>query len=426
MGDIIKDIGYMAKNPHKGWQLEKVPGMAKREAAKKAAKLSAKEAAALRAEVTAAGVSDLPSDYPPHYYENWKADSGGYSFDEWVYINAKNDPALKDEIQQFRSERDGIPLEQEMLNRTLEDYIYPALDGDKANKANAQAIVDSYQPGMDASRKLVQDMLTTDESGNSALVNREIAHLDEARAIKLAAADEQQATRFAALTEELGSREAALAVLNQERLNAADGQATAINLAQQTEADQIAANAAAQGFIGGSSFQDGQLGRSLITARQGAAGVMDATKVANATDVRSLSDYGATEKRGIIDQAAGLTYNTNDWYGTGKLGYYDADTTRRLANLNTPLLNATAELGLQNTVNDAGWDGLNRSLGALNWWKQDGSAPSATTAPVAEATPSWAAALGPSLVNAGLSIGMNQLNKTKSYTPPDTGTGYNP
>jgi hypothetical protein len=537
MGDIFKSIKQVATKPFSSSSFKAatlVYPVATGQLAKDARKkLSKKEAAALKADVEASGLSSAPSDYPPNYLTEWKANSGGYDFKTWLYLRSQESPEMVDEVKAYQLEKNGVPLEQDMLNRTLQDYVYPSLEADKANKLKAQQIVASYQPGMDASRKLVTDMLTTDAQGNSALLNRDLAHLDEARGIKLTAAEEQaaarqaalgtsqatrqaalgtavderqasldtslearqaalgtavderqsaldasQATRLDALTAELGSRQAALAALNQERLNAADGQATAINLAQQTESDQIAANAAAQGFIGGSSFQDGQLARSLINARQGAAGVLGATKVANETDNRSLSDYGssqtraltdygategrsiadfgatgklnladfgategrsiadfgttgrlnladfgATEGRSIADQEAANKYATEDWYGTGKLGYYADDNKLRLANLNTPLLNATAELGLQKSVNDAGWDGLTRSLNTLDWWKTGTAAPAAGTAPADQTTPSWAAALGPSLVNAGLQLGVNNLSKSPTTTPAKTPEG---
>ena len=490
MGNIFKDIKASISNPKqyiKNGGLLGNPvaynGVAKQVATKKAEETDA----ALKSEVAASGFSGIPSDYPPHYYTNWKAarDSGqiGYDFRTWVYLAAKDAPILLDEIKTYRADADhdgvaDVPLEQDLLDRTLEDYLYPGLEEDKANQAKFKETLASYQPAIDANRKLVTDLATEDgATGHSVLASRELANLDDALAASKGAIDTRQTSKLgnidASLAEVLaaieqqqqskqGNLDDALTAylsaidsretdklgdldpLLQARLDSAEGLATSASLGEQATRDQIVANLAAQGYFGGSSFSDGQLAQASIAARQSAANALGSAREANAKDVLGVNNEatdaiydtntGITTKRlgvdddaadaifantsdastsrlGVKNEAADSLFDTTSFGADQRLAYLDADTKRRLSNLETPLTLAQDEMDLKLSLDDAGWAGLKRGLNALNWWKRsqaDGGGNVSAAPNTVDTTPSAAGAIGPSLVNAGLSIAQSK------------------
>ena len=86
---------------------------------------------------------------------------------------------------------------------------------------------------------------------------------------------------------------------------------------------------------------------------------------------------------------------------------------------------ANSEIGLINNVDNAGWAGLKRSLGALEWWATGTPAKEVAQAPnTVDTSGNWMSALGPSLVNAGLGIGQanNWWQKPKAATTTPTTT----
>ena len=384
-----------------------------------------------------------------------------------------------------------VPLEQDLLDRTLSNYVYPALDEDKANQAKFKAILESYKPAIDANRSLVNKLATEDgTTGHSQLATQELSNLDAALQTALGATGERQATKLGAidasleevlaavaaqqqgksanldtaLAEYLASIDgrqaeklAALTPLAQARLEGADTISVAASLAEQEARDKIIADLAAQGYIGGSSFSDASLARATADARQEGAKAMAAAKTANASDVLDVNNetsdatYGArnevTTKRlgvndaaadaifantsgasaarlGVNNEAADAIWDATNWGANQRLAYLDADTKRRLSNLETPFTLATDEVGLKTAIDDAGWAGLKRSLGVLDWWKlsQANGGGSVNAAPTnVDTTPSAAGVLGPSLVNAGLSIA--QSNNWWQTPKKDYATG---
>ena len=385
-------------------------------------------------------ITEDPADYPAHWYTNWKNGLATHKMDfqTWVASVLQQSPNLADEVLALRNGPDDgteeVGLEQDLLDRTLENYVYPALEEDKANQARFKELLASYQPAIDANRQLVTDLATEDgTTGHSVLASQELANLEEALATSKGAIDTRQQSKNANLDEALaeylsaidareGDKLGDLDPLLQARLDSAEGLATSASLGEQAARDQIVADLASQGYFGGSSYSDGQLARASIAARQTAANALGSAREANATDVLKVkneatdstydTNTGITTKRlGVNDEAADSLFDTTSFGADQRLAYLDADTKRRLSNLETPLTLAQDEIDLKTSVDDAGWAGLKRGLSALNWWKlsQADGGGNVTTAPnTVDTTTSAAGVIGPSLVNAGLSIAQSK------------------
>ena len=322
-------------------------------------------------------------------------------------------------------------LEKALLDKTMADYVTPALEADKTNKAKYQAILEKYKPAIDQNRELVNDMLTEDgNTGHSVLASRELENLSDAvdsssgaidarETAKIGDIDTALAEYLSQIDERKGSKLEALDPLLKERLNSAETAATSASLGEQIARDNITADLAAQGFVGGgSSFTDGAMARASIDARQAAAAAMGAAKEANARDVLGVNNestdsvydakkWGTTGRFNAGNEATDSRFDLANWDANRKLAYLDADNTRRLSNLSTPFSLTQDEIKLDQSVDDAGWAGLQRSLDTLNWWKLDNAnhAPVSTApTPTYEVSPSIWASVGPSLTNAGLSI----------------------
>ncbi len=110
--------------------------------------------------------------------------------------------------------------------------------------------------------------------------------------------------RRQALETELSQLNAAQEPLNQARLQGAEALSTAVNLGLEATKDQIAANAAREGFVGPSSFTDATLARAGIDARQQAAEAVTGARTANAADTRQIGMLGATKGYSIADTLA--------------------------------------------------------------------------------------------------------------------------
>jgi len=118
------------------------------------------------------------------------------------------------------------------------------------------------------------------------------------------AADANSVARRQALEQEIAGLTAAQLPLNQARLDSANAMATGINLGLQNTTDQLTAQRAKQGYLGGSSFDQANLARAAIGARQNAAQVMGGAREENAADMRTIGARGATEGRSLADQYA--------------------------------------------------------------------------------------------------------------------------
>lgn len=145
--------------------------------------------------------------------------------------------------------------------------------------------------------------------------------------------DTYDAAQKAALVDEITKLTAAQLPVSQARVAAAENLVSSINLGLEQTRDQFASDQAAQGFIGGSSAQQGNLARAVIGARQNAAQTRSQADLSNADDMRTIGSRDATEGRTIANSTAtnrfGLSnYGANTGY-TDNL--YGAGERRRLS-----------------------------------------------------------------------------------------------
>lgn len=168
-----------------------------------------------------------------------------------------------------------------------------------------------------------------------------------------AATTEAQARR-AALEQEIAGLTAAQAPLAEARMKAAELQATSVNVGLERTRDQLVAEGARDGYVGGSTVQDGTLARATVDARQRAAEAVGGARVANAGDTRDIAARGATGSRSIADALAaaqrdiagvGATGNfqLSSGLARGRQGLGDASATGTAAITNQT---ATARAGI--------------------------------------------------------------------------------
>lgn len=254
------------------------------------------------------------------------------SLEEWVYDHLTENPqdprSQNQEITDYvvaatstpepGTQATDVPVEQALLSSTLQDYVFPDIQGDPARRAEAAAIMARANAGIDSALSL------NNQSIDGSRLNAEYANADQAAAARLAA----------------------LAPLNAARITSAETAGAGINQALETERDRITADQATQGFYGGSSLADAARVRATIAARQSAAGVLGNARVANAGDVAQVGN----------DQAR------------MRSGYFDSNYTRALdAALRVPGLES-GRLDLATRADQYGQSGMNRAQHLLDWF----------------------------------------------------------
>lgn len=183
------------------------------------------------------------------------------------------------------------------------------LTGDLAVKAAAlqQQLGELYQnlDQLDATqRQALIDQVTAQQQN----LDESIATQRQALATQIAslqgAAGAQADAQRASLQKELDGLTAAQAPLNAARTQAAQLQATAVNVGLERTKDQLTADNARAGYIGGSTGQDANLARATIDARQKSAEAIAGARLANEQDTRDIGVRGATGERTIADALA--------------------------------------------------------------------------------------------------------------------------
>lgn len=161
----------------------------------------------------------------------------------------------------------------------------------------------------------------------------------------------------------------------------------------------------------------GAAGRAGIANATGAArqniGNTGATQVyqdqtMGSTQLRALLDSLAQGRAGIAGQRAAQQQNARDAGTAARQGYFDNAYTRTQGGiLSRPGLGANLASTLT-SLGDYGNSGLNRSLGALNWWATNPTmapTPGANAAPV-DTSGNAISGLGAGLLGSALNIGM--------------------
>lgn len=150
-------------------------------------------------------------------------------------------------------------------------------------------------------RKAITDQIAGLQTNlEQAVATQRQALTDQLSALGTTATAEAQSRRTA-LQQEIAGLTAAQAPLAAARNQAAQLQATAVNVGLQSTKDQLTADAAKAGYIGGSTAQDAALARATIGARGQAAQAVSAANLANAGDTRDIAVRGATGERTIAD-----------------------------------------------------------------------------------------------------------------------------
>lgn len=201
------------------------------------------------------------------------------------------------------------------------------LTGDLATKAAAlQTAVTSFNQNLDTLDATQKQALATQIASQQADLEQSIASQKQALSTEVqqlqgdSSAAAQQ--RTAALNTEIAGLNAAEVPMAQARTQGAEALTTAVNLGLQSTEQQLKANAAQQGFVGGSTMQDASLARAVVDARQQAAQAGANANIANATDTQNIANAGATGAYNIADTLAGQQQNISDQgaQGNAQLG----------------------------------------------------------------------------------------------------------
>ena len=229
--------------------------------------------------------------------------------------------------------------------------------------ANAQAKAAALQQEIAA----LQGAADTQSQARRAALQEQLSKLQSG-------IDTEASARRTALEQEIAGLTAAQAPMAQARLKAAQLQATAVNIGLEHTRDQLTADQAKAGFVGGSSFQDAALARATIDARQRAAMAVGSAETSNAADTRDIAVRSATEGRSLSDALAaanrGLTtFGANDERGIAdEQAGHNANIAARGATGTRTIAEALADA--QNAIADRGATGKAALTGAFAQGRQ--------------------------------------------------------
>jgi len=361
---------------------------------------------------------------------------------DWTsYVKGNPDIAAYYNSGAFVTQSDGSRLETATgrVYKTVEDYAkahFEAFgDADRQNKLQVTTRLDQEYANADDYSKTLSDAarLATDESKTA---------LAEAYAAKQGALDLEGTAKTAAIDDYSKSLLSSLDPVANSRLDAARLQSAAINQGAESTRDQLIADMASQGYLGGSSMSDAALSRATIDARQQAANTMANARLINATDKqgiegtisdarKTLADYLASGKTTLTNANADTRFNLDASLANSKAdatrmgadlkqNYFDNDLTRKQAAATTNAQLGQLQLSNIGKADEIGWQGLDRTLDRLNWFSTSAT-PTTATATTTEADQSgslWAG-IGSGLLSGGLQLAASNI---KSKTP-STGTG---
>lgn len=318
---------------------------------------------------------------------------------------------------QQNSTSETVPLEQDLMDRVLRDYVYPDLERDTARRTQAQGYLDNFNRGLDQAVAQAQPFL------DGRRLAEENAMADDTGRRLRDAVNAEATGQLGALDTLQTGRLDALAPLEKERLTLADTQVSGINQALEGERDRQTAENMMKGYVGSSSAEDAAMLRATLDARQGAAETMGGAKVANATDRRGIFDDTARGKASTeYSRLAGVRGADENVAGFRK-EYFDNDAGRRLdLAFRLPSLE-TQRLTMMGAADAIGQSGLDRSLQTLNWFAGQPYQPNYQTfQTTASQVGRDIAGLGAGVTGAAINIG----NANKWWQTPKTTTPTNP
>lgn len=252
-----------------------------------------------------------------HYLQNGQREGRQPAYIQNAQLAQDFDNANRTQAANIAANNQAYKTQTDAL-QTATSSLQQNLTGNLAAKAAALdqqvAALNQNADQLDATqRKALADQI----AAMQANLEQEVATQKQALTEQLATlgnnASAEAQSRRAALQQEIAGLTAAQAPLNEARLKAAELQATAVNVGLERTRDQLTADAARDGYVGGSTIQDAALVRATVDARQRAAEAMGGARVANATDNRDIGARDATGQRTIADALAGRTREIGDY-----------------------------------------------------------------------------------------------------------------
>lgn len=122
------------------------------------------------------------------------------------------------------------------------------------------------------------------------------------------ATDSESQQQLASVNTELQSLNAAEAPVAAATTAAAQAQVTAVNIGLAQQNNQIQAQSALQGFVGGSTMTNNAEENAAIAAQQQGAADVGQANVTNAENYQAIADQGAQQSNAIQQAIAGQTY----------------------------------------------------------------------------------------------------------------------
>ncbi len=270
-----------------------------------------------------------------HFQTYGKAEGRQPTFAQSGVVQNENQAAKASAQSQIGALQQSVAAMQGNLKGALADQA-AAL---QQSLQQIQANIDQY--GSTASQALTQQInqqlgnLQNSISSQKAALTQQIATLS-------GAADTASQQQLAALQTELSQLNTAEAPVAQARTQAAQAQVTAVNIGEAQAKNQIAGQAALQGFVGGSSMEDNALAQAGIGAQQQGAALVGDAATQNAQDYQTIANMGATSQDTLANQLAqqqqGITgmgatgqYNLQSALATGTQGLQDTGAAGQAA-----------------------------------------------------------------------------------------------
>lgn len=252
--------------------------------------------------------------------------------------------------QQYGAKTAALDAEGVAKGDALTKYNLDALNAINTLESEKRALIAQNGQEIDAAIKARNNERIAAIDAQTAQLGQAITTLDSSRNSAL---DTQAAAQGQALDSYSASLLQALDPVATERLNSARVLASSINQGAETAKDNLVAQQAAQGYVGGSSMDTAAIARAGLDARQQAAQAMGNARFTNATDKQgvantvskerfSLDNATAQDRRGIADSTsqarfdlsssdAGLRKGAADEAGTARFDLASGLADKRLA-----------------------------------------------------------------------------------------------
>jgi hypothetical protein len=235
-------------------------------------------------------------------------------------INAANTAATAQTAAAQAAAQSQLTALQQQFT-TMQGALQGALGQQAAALAQNIATLNQNLTTLDASQRanLAEQIRQQQANLERSITAQQAALAEEVQSLQGNATAAATARRQA-LEQQISELTAAQAPVAEARVKGAEALQTAINIGLEGTTDQLRAEAAREGFVGGSTMQDAALARATIGARQDAARVGADARVSNAMDTRDIARTGAGGRYSISDAYATDTQRIGDFGATGRAG----------------------------------------------------------------------------------------------------------